>query len=288
MHGLVERATFVAQTGRGQHAQRAREDAGLVAQQVAEGVLGNNHVIFGRLANQRRREGIGQHGVVLNVRVLRRHVVGDFAPEAPGDQHVELIHRQHLASPAGRPLEGALDDAADFALAIGQGVHRAALAADEAHLLGLAEVQPADELAQDDHVRPANDLGTQRRPVDQGVVDAHRANVGIKLQALAQPQHPFLRGELGVRVLPLRTADRREQYGVRVEGVLEDLVGTGLAEAVDAVAAERALQLRDANAEACSGVVQHLGAGRHHLRPDAVAGSDDDAPVLHRAGQPVM
>ena len=135
-----------------------------------------------------------------------------------------------------------LDNPADFAFAIGQGVHGAAFAADEAHFLGLAKVQPADQLAQDDHVRPADNFRSQGRLVDEGVVHPNGSNVRVELQTFAQPQHPFLRGELGVRVLPFRTADRREQYGVRIERVLEDLVGTGLAESVDAVAAQRALQ----------------------------------------------
>ena len=91
-----------------------------------------------------------------------------------------------------------------------------------------------------------------------------------------------------MRVFPLRTADRRKKHGVGVQRVLQHLVRARLAEAVDAVAAERSLDLSDTDAKAGGRVIEYLRPGRHHLRTDSVARRDDDAPVLHRAGQPLM
>ncbi len=92
---------------RGQEAERAGEDAGFIAQDVAEQILGEQHV-------ERRRIRDQAHGGEVDVQVLQGHVgilpadpAHGVAPELGDLQHVGLVHRGHLAASAPGPRRNA-------------------------------------------------------------------------------------------------------------------------------------------------------------------------------------
>ena len=87
----------------------------------------------------------------------------------------------------------------------------------------LAEVEAAGELAEDQAVDALEQLGLERRGVDERRLDGDRAQVGEQPEAAAQREQRLLRPDRGVGVVPLRPADRAEQHGVGVAARLDVL-----------------------------------------------------------------
>ena len=101
--------------GRRQHAERAGHHRRAVGQDVAEQVVGDDHVELPRRAHE-------LHGAVVDIHV-RQLDIGIFrvvqrldvlAPQHAGLQHVGLVDRAHLVRRVARQLEGGARDAADF------------------------------------------------------------------------------------------------------------------------------------------------------------------------------
>ena len=106
----------------------------------------------------------------------------------------------------------------------------------------LAEVDAAGELAHDEQVGALDDLAPQRAGVQQRLDGAHRAQVRVQAEGLAQPEQPLL-GARRVRVgrVPLRAADGGEQHRVGLAARGQGLVGQRGPVGVDRRAAERVL-----------------------------------------------
>ena len=86
--------------------------------------------------------------------------LGDHvAPQARRFEHVGLVDRSDELAARAREIEADDGDAADLVFGVDHGVEPAArLALDAARL---AEVEIAEQLAHDDHVGAANDLGAK-------------------------------------------------------------------------------------------------------------------------------
>uniref|UniRef100_A0A914Y8I1 Uncharacterized protein n=1 Tax=Panagrolaimus superbus TaxID=310955 RepID=A0A914Y8I1_9BILA len=131
--------TGFAERGRGQQAQRAGQHRRLIGEDVAEHVLGDDHVVLARLGQQVHRHRIDQLVFQCHVRELLapdacRHVT----PQARGFQHVGLVHAGHVAATLLRQTERT----AQHALDLGHGV--AAQVAGAVGIAGLvAEVDAA-------------------------------------------------------------------------------------------------------------------------------------------------
>ena len=102
----------VAERGAGQHPERARDHRRLVAEDVAEHVLGDDHVEVARRGDELHR-GVSTSSVLeLDVRVLlRRDAAHDLAPQAAGLEHVGLVDARDLRA---RGAEGDARDALDL------------------------------------------------------------------------------------------------------------------------------------------------------------------------------
>ncbi len=161
--GAVDRLIqidFAADGGRGQHAQRAGDDAGLVGENVAEEILREHHVEVARLVHE-------VHGHGVDVLVFERYVgelCGDFnhrgAPELRNFKHVGLVHAgEFLAALAGQ-LEGDAGYAGHFVARVTHGVPGFALGL--VPLAGLAEVKAAEQFADKENVGAVDDLRAQR------------------------------------------------------------------------------------------------------------------------------
>ena len=95
--GLVEAHAAGADARARQHADAAGEHAGLVAEHVAEQVLGGDHVELLGLADELHGAVVHEHVAHLDVRVALRDADGDGAPQARALEHVGLVDRVHEA-----------------------------------------------------------------------------------------------------------------------------------------------------------------------------------------------
>ena len=188
----------------------------------------------------------------------------------------EVTRGARVAGAAAGGLEGGAGDAVDLrdrvlAVVVG-GVAVAA---------GVAEVDAAGQLADDQQVGAGDPLLAQRAGADQGRARPHRAQVGVEAHPLAQAEQALLGARrVGVGGVPFRAADGAEQDGVGAAAGLEDLVGEGGAVLVDRDAADQPLvELELAER------LEQLAGGADDLGADPVAGQDDYARgVAHRRG----
>ena len=134
-----------------------------------------------------------------------------------------------------------------------------------------AEVNAAGQLADDHDVETLDDLGLQRRSIDQRVEHLGRTQVREEVHLLAQAQQAAL-GLLGeVGGVPLRAADRTEQHGIGLESSLHGVVAERHAVLVERGATDQVL----GDVEADRALLAHPGNDLadfvHHLGADAVA-----------------
>ncbi len=159
----------------------------------------------------------------------------------------------------------------------------AGVVGDVALASGVAEVDAAGQLADDEQVGAGDPLLAQRAGADQGRAGPDRAQVGVEAHPLAQPEQALL-GARRARVggVPLRAADGAKQDRVGALAGLEDLVGEGDAVLVDRAATHQALVV----GELAEGG-EHLARGGDDLGADPVAGKDDYAGRASLTGPPL-
>ena len=151
---------------------------------------------------------------------------------------------------------------------ISRGRVLAGVVGDVAVAAGVAEVDAAGQLADDEQVGAGDPLLAQRAGADQGRAGPHRAQVGVEAHSLAQAEQALLGARrVGVGGVPFRAADGAEQDRVGGLAGVEDLVGEGGAVRVDRAAAHQALVV----GELAEGVEQLAGGG-DDLGADPVAG----------------
>ena len=103
-----------------------------------------------------------------------------------------------------RQLEGDARDALDLVGVVDLGVDGALLAVAEiGDGLGLAEIDAAGELAQDDDVEPVHHLALEARGFRQRRIADRRADVGEERELLAQPQQRRLRPQRRTAPCPI-------------------------------------------------------------------------------------
>ena len=141
--------------------------------------------------------------------------VTTWRQSTPELHDVGLLHRADLVLPPPRQLEGRARDAGDLALGVALGVDADALVALGEDAARLAEVDAGGQLAHDHDVEPGHHLALQRGEVGERVEALRRAQVGVEVHLLAQPQQPALGLHREVEVVVLRPADRAEQHRVR-------------------------------------------------------------------------
>ena len=155
------RAFALAQAGAGQHPERAGDDRRLVAEDVAEHVLGEDHVEVARRGDELHRGRVDERVLELDVReLLGVHAVDDLAPEPARLQDVGLVDARDLA--IARPRTRCARSARSPRPLYSQ---RSVARVGGAGLL--AEVDAAGQLAHDEQVGALDDLAAQRAGVEE-------------------------------------------------------------------------------------------------------------------------
>src|SRR3546814_13276596 len=77
----------------------------------------------------------------------------------------------------------------------------------------VAEIDPASQLADDDHVDPVKQMLLDRRGAQHGRVRTHGAQVCVQPKSLAQREQPLFGSYLGLWVRPSRAPDGPQQHG---------------------------------------------------------------------------
>ena len=268
------RVALGAEAGRGQHPQRPGQHRRLVAEDVAEEVLGDDRVELGGARDELHRGVVDQQVLELDVGVLGGDPGDHLAPEPRGLEHVGLVDRgdpRRAAVGPGAPdrrLEGGAGDPLDLGHRVLAGVVGGVAVA-----AAVAEVDAAGQLADDEQVGAGDPVLAQRAGADQRRARPHRAQVGVEAHPLAQAEQALLGARrVGVGRVPFRAADGAEQDGVGAAAGLEHLVGERDAVGVDRAAAHQPLvELELAQR------LEQPPRGGDDLGPDPVAGQEDYA-----------
>ena len=139
-----------------------------------------------------------------------------------------------------------------------------------------AEVQARRELAQDQAVHALEELRLERARADELGEDGDRPQVRVQAQAAAQREEGLLRAHGGVRVVPLRPADRTQEHGIGGTAGLDVLGPAGDAVRIDAGAAHDEAVPLEAEAEAAAGGLEDAHRALDDLGADAVARDQRD------------
>ena len=263
--------------GRGEHADRAGQHGGLIAQDVAEQVGSHEHVELLRVADELHGAVVHVEVDELDVRIAFRNVAHHAAPERRGFEDVRLVHRGDLAPPLAGRFEGDLGDADDLRRRVDLGVDAPLAVRCFLDALGLAEVDAAGQLADDQEIGAGDDLRLERGGVRQHGVQLRGAQVGVQAQLLAQAQQRALRAHVVGQAVPLGAAHGAEENRVARLRELERLLGKRPAGLVDGGAARVGRAELEGVAVLRGDLFEDLHGLRHDLGPDPVAGQDCDA-----------
>ena len=240
MDGLVDAVALAlavrdaAQAGAGQQPDAARDDGGLVADDVAEQVAGHDDAVeSARVLDHEHGGAVDELVVQLQLgELLLKHLGDDLAPQAAGGQHVGLVQAPDLGGRVvGQGQEARqAGDALDLGARVGLRVHGEAGAV----VLGaLAKVDAARQLADDDEVGAAAHLGLKRGAVDERVGrEAAGTQVAVGAELLAQLEDALL-GADGGGGTPFRAANGAQENGIGGLGGGDGLVGQGVVVGID-------------------------------------------------------
>ena len=265
------RARRRAEARGGKHPERAGEHRRLVAEDVAEQVLGHDHVEVGGPGDELHRGVVHQHVVELDVRSSpprRRSTVSRQRREVSST--FALSTEVTLPSPARRAaLEGDAGDPLDLLDRVGAVVVGAVAVA-----AGFAEVDAAGELAHDQQVGALDPLAAQRARVEQ------RRRCGLTGRRLAYRPRPLRR--------PSSPCSGRGASGSVVSHL-----GPPTAQSSTASEARHASSTSSVSAVPCSSIeappigcsviskspssLEQLGRRGADLGSDPVAGQQDDS-----------
>ena len=286
MDRLIQAPGAVAQTGRGDHADRAGDHGGLVGDDVAEHVLGNDDVELAGVLDNLHGTVVHEHLAVLHLGVLSLQAVHDRTPEAAGIQHVGLIHAAELLAALHGRLEADAANALDFMLRVGHGIHSLLLAVLQRVSLVLAEVDAADELTHDDEVDAlCHDLGLEGAGRGQLGPDLGRAVVGVEAHAGAETEQSLFGALLTGQTLPLWAADCAQKDAVGREALVQLMLGQRVAVLVDGLAAHCGVGIVEGVAVLFGHLIENAEGLLHDLGAGAVA-PDDSNVFFHSYGHP--
>ena len=111
---LEDARAAVAERGGRREPDAARDRGGEVGEDVAEEVLGDDHVVRGRLLDQLHRHRVDELVVEPHVGELGGHLVGEAVPEPRRVEHVRLVDARQVPAPRLREPEALAQDALDL------------------------------------------------------------------------------------------------------------------------------------------------------------------------------
>ncbi len=224
MDGFVEADAAFTEAGRGQHAEGAGDLGGLVGQDVAEHVAGDDDVEATRVPNQEHRAGVHQLVSELDVGIVRCDAVDDLQPQLRNLEDVGLVHMGQMFAANASGLETHPGDALDLVLVVNHRIARAHGIRVFVDAARFAEVETAGELPQDQHVDPLDHLRAQGGRGHQGREDRRRPQVREQAELLAHLEQAALRPLGYGQVVPARSAHRTEEDRLAFARVLENVV----------------------------------------------------------------
>ena len=180
-----------------------------------------------------------------------------------------------MAAPAAGQCEREGDDARDLLAAVGDGVVgalRVALAGPAVS----AVVGTGGQLADDDEVAAAGDLGPQRPAVGEGGEGADGTQVDAETEPLAQPVDGCSRSRVAAQMVPAGGTGSAEEDGVGLAAELQGRLGEGAPLGFDGGTGDWPLGQLQGEVVGGGGVLEDPHRARGDLRADAVAGKDDD------------
>src|SRR3546814_722874 len=140
----------------------------------------------------------------------------------------------------------------------------------------VAEIDPASQLADDDHVDPVKQMLLDRRGAQHGSVRTHGAQVCVQPKSLAQREQTLFGSYLGLWVRPFRAPDGTEQHGIGSAACGEGVVRQWSSGGIDRDSADQVVADDEVMAVALPDGMQDVHRGLGDLRTDADPGQDDD------------
>src|SRR6266436_7058996 len=148
MNGFVE-TDRASDAGGSEQAERSHDSAGLIGEDVAEHVFGEDDVELGGLENERHSGRVHVHVGKLDIGKINGDASDDFAPETRALQNIRLVDREQSAAAGAREFKCDAGDALDLRLTVAHGVERVARAGSALDGARLAEIQSAKQFAHD-------------------------------------------------------------------------------------------------------------------------------------------
>src|ERR1700733_7780793 len=182
MHRLVaiDRAAYGR---RGQHAEGAGDDAGLVGEDVAEEVLSEDHVEVAGDVHDVHRHGVDELVFEGDGGVFLRYFGYGGAPELGDLEDVGLVYGGDLLPAFAGEFEGYAGYADYLGFGVAHGVD--GFFGFLVPPAGCAEVEAAEEFADEENVYVLGDLGAEGGAVGEGGVGDGGAQVGEASEGLA-------------------------------------------------------------------------------------------------------
>ena len=288
MHRFVERRARAHARAR-EHPERPAEHRRLIRQDVPERVLGHDDVELERVEHELHGGIVHKQLAVFHIGIFGRDAARHLAPHPAHAQRIRLVDGVHTLAPAPRNLESHAHDALDLVFRILHRVigvlARRAVDSGAGHVVqpvAFSKVEAAREFTHDHDIGSAHEFRLERRGADERLVRAHRAQVGIQPQALADSEQPlFDTGSTRV-CFPFRASNGRQQHSIGGTGRFQRFRRQRLPRRVNRGAPDKGLRAIERNAEALADPREHLLRLGHDLRPNAVTGKQANVePFLH-------
>ena len=209
-----------------------------------------------------------------NVGVLFSYLLRDLAPQSAARQHVRLIHRGQLLAALAGEVEPQADDALHLAARVGEGILHPDSLLVRASPARTAKVEPAGELPQHQEVRAVHDLAFQRRGVHERGEGLHRPQVGVQAQLFAQAQQAVFGSRFRRPDVPLGTAHRADEDGIRLLAERQRGVRQGRPGGVDGVAPDTPFAHLKRVTVTRRHLLEHPHAPGHYFYANPVAGQN--------------
>ncbi len=166
-----------------------------------------------RRAHQLHRGIVDIHVLERDVGIVGRHLDHDIAPQLRGLQHIGLVDRAEPLAAATRRLESDDGDARDLVLVITHRVEAfTTTGLGGAAPARLAEIDIPGQLADDQQIDVARDLGAQRGGADQLGKQLRGPQIGEQTELLAQPQDRLFGSQVTLQPVTGGIAHRAEQH----------------------------------------------------------------------------
>ena len=284
MDGFIERlaafglGVFGAQRSGRQHAEGAGEHGGDIGEDIAEQIVGDDHVILLGPAHELHGAVVGQHMFKGHIGIAFGLNAGDdFVPQHAGLHHVALFGGGHAVLAGAGEFESHAGDALDFIGVIDLRIDGALLAiAEIGDGFGFAEINAAGQFAHDEDIEAVNKFALEGRGFGKRRIADGGAQIGKEAQILAQAQEAcFGAVDIG-DLVPAGAAHGAKENRIGSLRFFHILFGNGFAMGIIGAAADKAavgLEFGDALPVHPGNDGFNLG---HDFRADTVTGEEEE------------